>query len=441
MSWPIDETHEAAARSWVASANVPGCDFPIQNLPFGVFEAGGHGPRIGVAIGDSVFDLHAVAPELLDQLGPDLVGALRQQQLNQLMSIPRPQRTALRRRIFELLRESSAARSSCEPLLVPMTSAHMLLPCAIGDFTDFYASVYHATNVGKLFRPSSPLRPNYKWLPVAYHGRSSSIVADGQNITRPKGQYILEGSETPVFGPTERLDYELEVGFYVSPGNPAGQIIDIRNAEDHIFGVCLLNDWSARDIQSWEYQPLGPFLSKNFATSVSPWVVTMDALAPFRVPRFSRPAGDPPPLPHLDSDEDPTCGAVNITLEVLLSTPQMRLRGLAPARLCATNFREMYWTIAQMLTHHASNGCPLNPGDLLGSGTVSGPEESARGCLLELTNNGAQRLMLPDGETRTFLEDGDEVIFRGYCEARNAPRIGFGECRGRVVPNPIAITT
>ena len=308
------------------------------------------------------------------------------------------------------------------------------MPAEIGDYTDFYASVHHATNVGSMFRPDSPLLPNYKWVPIGYHGRASSIVASGTPVRRPRGQTKGPSEERPVYQPSRLLDYELEIGAFVGPGSGLGETVRIDEAEAQLFGLCLVNDWSARDVQTWEYQPLGPFLAKNFATTVSPWVVTLEALEPFRVPAYRRAASDPAPLPHLHAVVDQARGGFDITLEVLLRTARMREAGAEPARVSRGSFRDMYWTLAQMLTHHASNGCNLRPGDLIASGTVSGPDRDARGCLLELTWRGAEPLSLPDGETRAFLQDGDEVILRGWCEAEGATRIGFGECRGVVLP-------
>jgi fumarylacetoacetase len=314
-----------------------------------------------------------------------------------------------------------------------MSEVEMLLPAAIGDYTDFYSSVHHATNVGKLFRPDNPLLPNYKYVPIAYHGRSSSIVISGTPVRRPSGQIKDQAAEKPNFGPSKALDYELEVGFFIGPGNNLGDPVGIDQAREHIFGLCLLNDWSARDIQSWEYQPLGPFLAKNFATTISPWVVPLEALEPFRMPAPERPEGDPQPLPYLNSVQECAQGGINLTLEAWILTQKMREAGLEPLRLCKSNLRDVYWTLGQMLTHHTSGGCNLRPGDLLATGTVSGASPDARGCLLEQTQRGAQPVQLPDGETRKFLENGDEVILRGYCEREGFVRIGLGECRGRIV--------
>jgi len=411
--------------SFVESANQRESDFSIHNLPFGVFRAGGSF-AIGIAIGDRILDLCACARAgLLDDLAPQTQAACRDTVLNSLMALGRDHWSPLRERITELLRAGSPHRAAVEPLLVPMDQAEMALPARIGDYTDFYASIHHAANVGLLFRPDGPLLSNYKYVPIGYHGRASSIVVSGAPVRRPSGQFKAPGAETPVFGPSRALDYELEAGFFAGPGNALGEPIPIAEAEAHIFGVCLLNDWSARDIQSWEYQPLGPFLAKSFATTISPWVVTMAALAPFRVPAFPRTEGDPVPLPYLNSTEDRRRGAIDLTLEVYLRSKQMD----RPIRLSRGNLRNLYWTPAQLFTHHASNGCNLRPGDLLGSGTVSGPDPDERGCLLEMTQRGAEPIHLPNGEIRRFLEDGDEVILRGYCQ-REGARIGFGECRG-----------
>ena len=423
--------------SWVESANRPDTDFPIQNLPFGVFyRSPASSPAvgsIGVAIGDYILNLRRCATAgLLEGLAPPTVAACSAIRLNRLMSLGRDHWSPLRQRLGELLRAGSGHRASVEPLLLPMRKAVMLPPAHIGDYTDFYASIHHATNVGRLFRPDNPLLPNYKYVPIGYHGRASSIVVSGAAVPRPRGQSKDAAAESPVFGPSRSLDYELEVGFFAGPGNALGQPIPIAEAEQHIFGLCLLNDWSARDIQSWEYQPLGPFLAKSFATSISPWVVTMEALAPYRVPAYPRPDGDPAPLPYLTSTEDQAHGGIDLTLEVHLASRQMRESGQPPVRLSRGNLRNLYWTLAQLLTHHASNGCNLQPGDLLASGTVSGPSPDERGCLLELTQRGADPIRLPTGEIRKFLEDGDEVILRGYCQRDGLPRIGFGECHGIV---------
>ncbi len=417
-------------KSWVESATTPDHDFPIQNLPYGVFRSGS-ASSIGVAIGDFILDLRRTAQAgLLDGLAPVLVEACAAPMLNPLMSLGRSFWTPLRRRLTGLLNAGSSHQSAVEPLLQATSEAEMLLPAQIGDYTDFYASIHHATNVGRLFRPDNPLLPNYKYVPIGYHGRTSSIVPSGARVHRPCGQSKDAAAEAPSFGPSRALDYELEVGLFTGPANALGQSIPIGNAEDHIFGLCLLNDWSARDIQSWEYQPLGPFLAKNFATTISPWIVTLDALVPYRVPAFDREPGDPQPLPYLNSPENRERGGFDLTLEVFLSSSRMRESGLPAALLSRGNLRNLYWTLAQLLTHHASNGCNLQPGDLLASGTVSGPTPEERGCLLELTRRGADPIHMPTGEIRKFLEDGDEVTLRGYCQRPGAPRIGFGECKG-----------
>jgi fumarylacetoacetase len=416
----------------VESANVAGAEFPIQNLPFGVFQtAANTSPRIGVAIGDQVLDLRAAADAgLLDSL-PVAAEACRAARLNLLMSLPVETRSALRSLLSRTL--ASGARRPASAVLVPMRDAVMLLPAEIGDYSDFYASVFHATNVGSMFRPDNPLLPNYKWVPIGYHGRASSVIASGTPIKRPAGQSKAPSAERPSFGPSRQLDYELEIGAWIAGENPLGAPVPIAEAERRLFGVTLLNDWSARDLQAWEYQPLGPFLAKSFATSVSPWVVTLEALAPFRTSSFERPAGDPAPLPYLDDADDRAAGGIGIKLEVALLTAKMRASGQQAHRVSRTGFRQMYWTLGQLLTHHASNGCNLRPGDLIGSGTVSGPGKEERGCLLELTWRGTEPIALPNGETRMFLEAGDEVIMSGWCEAEGAVRIGLGECRGIVI--------
>ena len=400
----IDRTHDPALRSWVDSANRPDCDFPIQNLPFATFRHGA-ATRLGVAIGDQVFDVTA---------------ALQIPSLATVLSMPKAARVDLRRHISDLLLAPT-------PHLLPMAQAELLLPCAIGDYSDFYASLHHATNVGSMFRPDNPLLPNYKWLPVGYHGRASSIVVSGTPVRRPWGQTVENPAGPPTFAPTQRLDYELELGAFLGPGSSPNEPILPTQAGDRLVGVCLLNDWSARDIQTWEYQPLGPFLSKSFATSISPWMVTMEALEPFRRAPHPRPPSDPQPLPHLQTGP---AEAYAITLEVWLRSVRMS----EPIRVSRGNFAGLYWTLSQMVAHHASNGCPLRPGDLIGSGAVSGPEKENRGCLLEMTWRGTEPLELPTGEIRRFLEDGDEVILRGWCQAPGFRRIGLGECRGTVQP-------
>lgn len=432
MNYSINETHNLDLQSWVASANHPDSDFPIQNLPFGVFRPPGStaNPHIGVAIGDQILDLFQCFQQgLLQELPQAIQTACTAPTLNSLMTQGREAAASLRACLSQLLRIDNPHNAS---LLVPMAEAEMLVPAQVGDYTDFYASIFHATNVGKLFRPDNPLLPNYKYVPIAYHGRASSILPSGTSIRRPHGQRKAPNEAVPSFGPCRLLDYEMEVGWFIGAGNELGKAIAIDQAEDHIFGLCLVNDWSARDIQAWEYQPLGPFLAKNFATTLSPWVVTLEALAPFRCPAFQRPDSDPQPLPYLTSTTDAKTAGIDITVEVWLQSAQMREQGLEPMRLSQGSFQSMYWTLAQMVTHHASNGCNLQPGDLMASGTVSGSEEGSLGSLLEITRRGANLISLPTGEERSFLVDGDEVILRGFCQKDGYARIGFGECRGMV---------
>jgi fumarylacetoacetase len=435
----VDPTHDPSLASWIESANRGG-DFPIQNLPFGVFRPKGEdGPgRVGIAIGDMILDVTACRDEgRFSGLAERAADVCAAPALNGLMRLGAEARTELRKQVSALLAAGSPASRSNprlgDRILVARSEAEMLLPAEIGDYTDFYASVHHATNVGSMFRPDNPLLPNYKWVPIGYHGRASTIVASGTPVLRPSGQSKAPEAESPSFGPSRSLDYEMELGLFVGPGNPAGEPVPIERAEEQIFGFCLVNDWSARDIQAWEYQPLGPFLAKNFATTISPWVVTLEALAPFRAPRFSRPPGDPAPLPHLHSRRDTESGALAVTVEVYLASARMRELGMEPQRLSRSSAADLYWTPAQLITHHTSNGCDLHAGDLLATGTISGPAKESRGCLLELTWRGGEPLALPSGEIRKFLEDGDEVIMRGYCEREGAARIGFGECRGVVV--------
>jgi fumarylacetoacetase len=418
-----------ALKSWVESANDPESDFPIQNLPFGAFRHEGDAPAIGVAIGDQIFDLRRSAEAGL--LPPDTAAACRAESLNALMALGPRHWSRLRDRLTALLSiDPPGGVAALKRLIVPMSEAVMLLPAQIGDYTDFYASIDHATNVGRLFRPGNPLLPNYKYVPIGYHGRASSIMVSGTPVVRPVGQVKAANVDVPEFVASRSLDYELEVGFFIGQGNALGEAIPVSEAESHIFGLCLVNDWSARDIQAWEYQPLGPFLGKSFITSISPWVVTLHALAPFRTAVRERPEGDPDPLPYLALGSRAGQSSIDLTVEAYLVSRKMRESGIAPVRLSRGNFRNLYWTMAQMLTHHASNGCNLRPGDLMASGTVSGPSPNERGCLLELTQRGAEPVELPDGERRSFLEDGDEVILRGFCEREDAVRVGFGECRG-----------
>jgi fumarylacetoacetase len=418
----LDATHDARLRSWVASANAPDGDFPIQNLPFGRFHTAADAtPRIGVAIGDRILDLRAA-------------GLVDHADMNALMAATPEQRAESRSRLSQGLAEGSDRQADWASCLVAQADATLHVPCRIGDYTDFYTSVHHATTVGKQFRPDNPLLPNYKWVPIGYHGRASSIIPSGQPFRRPKGQTKPADAEVPTMGPSKRLDCELELGWFIGPGNALGEPIGLDDAERHLFGVTLFNDWSARDIQGWEYQPLGPFLSKNFASTISPWVVTMEALAPFRT-AFERPALDPQPLPYLDTPANRERGAISIALEVLLQTERMRAAGEAPVRLSATDMaRAAYWTPAQLVAHHTVNGCNLQPGDLMGSGTLSGPGEGEAGSLMELTGGGKRPLLLANGEQRTFLEDGDTLILRGWCEREGAVRIGLGEARGTVLP-------
>lgn len=432
----LNETHRPDLQSWVASANVAGQDFPIQNLPFAVFRRKGSTEafRGGVAIGDQILDLAAVAQTGV--FAGDVQAAIQagaQSKLNALMALGQPVWSALRLALSRALRTGAAEQAALQNCLVPQAEAEYDVPARVGDYTDFYTSVYHATNIGKQFRPDNPLLPNYKWVPIGYHGRASSIGVSGQQFRRPVGQTMPPGVTQPSFGPSKRLDIELEVGIFVGTGNELGDPVAITEAEAHVFGICLLNDWSARDIQGWEYQPLGPFLSKNFATTISPWIVTLEALAPYRVP-FVRPAEDPQPLPYLDSADNRAAGSLDIQLQVGLETPQMRAAGQGDATICRTSYRHAYWTVAQMVTHHTVNGCNLQPGDLLGSGTLSGPTLDQAGALIELTTGGKNPLTLPNGESRTFLEDGDAIVIRGWCEKDGAARIGFGECVGTVLP-------
>ena len=422
MTTKLNATHDPKLRSWVASANEAGCDFPIQNLPFGRFgTASDVTPRIGVAIGDRILDLRKA-------------GLIDNDDMNALMAATPERRSVLRSLISQGLAERSARQATWESALVPQSAATMHVPCRIGDYTDFYTGIHHATTVGRLFRPDQPLMPNYKWVPIGYHGRASSIGVSGQRFKRPQGQTKAPDAAEPSFGPSKRLDYELELGFLIGRGNDLGTPIPIADAEQHLFGVTLLNDWSARDLQAWEYQPLGPFLSKSFASTLSPWIVTMEALAPFRA-KFERPAGDPQPMPYLDSPANRASGALAITLEVWLQTEKMRAAGEPATRLTrGSTTQAAYWTAAQLVTHHTVNGCNLQPGDLLGSGTLSGPTLEEAGSLLEITLGGKQPMTLPNGETRTFLEDGDTLTLRGYCERDGAVRIGLGEVSGTVLP-------
>ncbi|WP_448951921.1 fumarylacetoacetase [Labrys neptuniae] len=430
----LDFTHDPALKSWVASANGH-AEFPIQNLPFGIFSPGGATQRAGVAIGDAILDLRAVLDAgLLSGAAERAAEAARGNDLNALLALGSGPRRALRQALSNLLAEASSLRSRVEPLLHKAADCLLHLPARIGDYTDFYVGIHHATAVGKLFRPDNPLLPNYKHVPIGYHGRASSILPSGTAIRRPLGQTKRPDAESPTFGPSARLDYELELGLWVGPGNELGEPIGIAGAADHIAGLCLLNDWSARDVQAWEYQPLGPFLAKNFATTISPWIVTAEALAPFRMAQAPRPEGDPAPLPYLTDAADQAQGAFDIELDVLLTTAQSRDRGVAPHVLARSNARYMYWTLAQMLAHHSSNGCNLRPGDLIGTGTISGPGADACGSLLEASQGGKQPIRLETGEERRFLEDGDEIILKASCRRDGFAPIGFGACRGIILP-------
>ncbi|MFO1336835.1 MAG: fumarylacetoacetase [Burkholderiaceae bacterium] len=425
-----DDTLAPGLQSWVESANDPAGDFPVQNLPFGRFRtAPGADWRIGVAIGDQVLDLCAA-------------GLADTADMNRLMQQPPSARRALRHALSEGLRRGSPLQAAWKEALWRQSAVELGLPCAIGDYTDFYTSIHHATTVGRQFRPDNPLLPNYKWVPIGYHGRASSIGASGQSFPRPWGQTRPASADEngpPNFGPCRRLDYELELGIFVASPNAAGEPVTMAEAESHVFGLTLFNDWSARDIQGWEYQPLGPFLSKNFASTVSPWMVTLDALAPFRRP-FTRPAGDPAPLPYLDSAANRDGGAIDIQLEVWLQTAAMREAGSAGERISSANYADAYWTLAQLVAHHTVNGCNLQAGDLLGTGTLSGPSPAQGGSLLELSAGGKRPLTLANGEQRSFLEDGDTVVLKAFCERAGARRIGFGECRGTVLPARASVT-
>ena len=421
-----DETNDSALTTWVESAS--GSDFPIQNLPLGIFSVGQRRRRAGVAIGDFVLDLVAIA-DLLDE---EWRGDLSQPVLNSWLARGHVAQGELRERLQELLTDERY-RDDVESQLIGQTEARMHVPCLIGDYTDFYVGIHHATNVGKLFRPDEPLLPNYKYVPIGYHGRASSVRASGEPVIRPGGQRKAPAAAAPEYGPSRRLDYELELGIWIGRGNELGSPIPIREAGEHIAGYCLLNDWSARDIQAWEYQPLGPFLAKNFLTSVSPWIVSGQALAPFRSAMRERPTGDPAPLAYLDDPDDRASGGLCVRLEATLTTEKMRTAGLAPHILSSGSAdAAMYWSAAQIVAHHSSNGCNLQPGDLIGTGTLSTDRPTGLGSLLEISGGGKDPLKLPNGETRSFLEDGDEVTLKAWCEAEGAVRIGFGECVGRV---------
>lgn len=423
MAYEVNETHNPNLVSWLDSANDPNTDFPLQNLPVCRF-IHGNTLKIGIVIGDFVLDFEPYFDTFVSKG-------------NEKKSLELAASHYVRRQIqkdFKVDAPQSKINLIREHFLKPIESCKFILPFEIGNYTDFYCSIFHASNVGSMLRPNNPLLPNYKWLPIGYHGRASSIVVSGTKIKRPKGQNRSDATKPPQFIPCKSLDYEVEVGFFIGKGNRLGEPIPISEAEEHIFGLCIVNDWSARDIQAWEYQPLGPFLAKSFATTISPFVVTMEALAPFRCEAFSRSDDDPRPLEYLYDEENQKKGGVDLNLEVYIRTEKMRQEGIPPYLLSRSNMKDLYWTIAQMVAHHTSNGCNLQRGDLIATGTVSGKEKHERGCLLELTWRGTEPIELPSGETRRFLEDGDEVIMKGYCEREGFRRIGFGECTGIILP-------
>ncbi|WP_024589440.1 MULTISPECIES: fumarylacetoacetase [unclassified Pseudoalteromonas] len=432
----INETHDINLTSWVESANVDNCDFPIQNLPFAEFRRKGSDEafRGGVAIGDQVIDLAKLRKlNVLTGDAKTAADAASEATLNTFMGLGGQYWSALRLALSKALRAGSEHQQALSDTLVAQSDIEFSLPCRIGDYTDFYTSIYHATAVGSLFRPDNPLLPNYKWVPIGYHGRSSSIDVSGQTFHRPKGQTKAPDAEVPSFGPCKRLDYELELGIYLGKGNALGDAIAIENAENHVFGFCVFNDWSARDLQAWEYQPLGPFLAKNFASTVSPWIVTTEALAPYRT-SWTRDENDPQPMDYLESKANRDQGAFDIQMDVKIQTQKMRSEGHNPTRVSTSSFKHSYWTVAQMVTHHTVNGCNFMPGDMLGSGTQSGPTHEEAGSLLELSRGGKEKITLSNGEQRSFLEDGDNVIMRGWCEKEGYARIGFGSVESTVLP-------
>lgn len=431
----INQTHDVNLTSWVTSANSSSSEFPIQNLPFGIFRTAGSSEqfRAGVAIGDQILDMAAVANKsVLPAELNEAAQCLTQSSLNSYMALGQATWSAMRAALSAALSTGSDAEPGLRECLIPQANADYALPAQIGDYTDFYTSIHHATNVGKLFRPDNPLLPNYQWVPIGYHGRASSIDVSGQRFRRPWGQLKAPDADAPVLAPCKRLDYELEVGIFIGSGNELGSVIPLDQAEDHVFGLCLLNDWSARDIQAWEYQPLGPFLSKSFASTISPWIVSMEALAPYRQ-AWDREADHPQPLPYLDSAQLRASGALDMKLEVLIETATMREAQQAPERIALSNFDQSYWSISQMVAHHSVNGCNLKPGDFFGSGTQSGTTADSVGALLEATTGGKNPITLSNGEQRTFLEDGDAIILRGWCDGEGLPRIGFGEAKGTVL--------
>ena len=432
----INETHDINLTSWVESANIKGCDFPIQNLPFAEFRTKNTNEefRGGVAIGDQVIDLAKLSHlNIFTGDAKTALDAASESTLNTFMGLGEQYWSALRLALSKALREGAQQQKEMQSTLIAQADIEFSLPCRIGDYTDFYTSIYHATAVGSLFRPDNPLLPNYKWVPIGYHGRSSSIDVSGQTFHRPKGQTKAPDADTPSFGPCKRLDYELELGIYLGKGNALGDAIAIENAENHVFGFCVFNDWSARDLQAWEYQPLGPFLAKNFASTVSPWIVTTEALAPFRT-SWTRDENDPQPMPYLESAANREQGAFDIQMDVKIQTQKMRDENHQPTHVSASSFKHSYWTVAQMVTHHTVNGCNFMPGDMLGSGTQSGPTHEEAGSLLELSRGGKEKITLSNGEQRSFLEDGDNVIMRGWCEKPGYARIGFGSVESTVLP-------
>ena len=453
MTYAIDETHDPKLTSWIESANDPQSDFPIQNLPWVEYEySRGHGgDGLGVRIGNFILDIRALLGSGLidDSVFTAETFERHVYQIRSVATLSPQTRSKFRTQLTQLLSTSDeSTQNTVRDFLYPVEQCSLFMH-PVGDYTDFYASLNHATNVGSMFRPDNPLLPNYKHIPIGYHGRASSIVASGTRIKRPVGQQApTEDGGSPQFGPCKMLDYEMEMGAIIGRGNALGEPISIEQAEDHILGLCILNDWSARDLQKWEYVPLGPFLAKNFASTVSPYIVTMEALAPFRAPMTTRAKGDPQPLPYMSSDANKAHGGFDITLEVWIASAKMREQGMEPIRLSKGNFTDMYWTIAQMVTHHSVNGCNLRPGDLLGSGTVSGTTRDSRGSLLELTWDGdpfatppklvpgtsRTPIKLPTGEERKFIADGDEIIMKAYCQREGFRRIGFGECRGIIEP-------
>ncbi|CAM2735182.1 fumarylacetoacetase [Pseudoalteromonas atlantica] len=432
----INETHDINLTSWVESANIKGCDFPIQNLPFAEFRTKNTNEKFrgGVAIGDQVIDLAKLSHlNIFTGDAKTALDAASESTLNTFMGLGEQYWSALRLALSKALREGAQQQKEMQSTLIAQADIEFSLPCRIGDYTDFYTSIYHATAVGSLFRPDNPLLPNYKWVPIGYHGRSSSIDVSGQTFHRPKGQTKAPDADTPSFGPCKRLDYELELGIYLGKGNALGDAIAIENAENHVFGFCVFNDWSARDLQAWEYQPLGPFLAKNFASTVSPWIVTTEALAPFRT-SWTRDENDPQPMPYLESAANREQGAFDIQMDVKIQTQKMRDENHQPTQVSASSFKHSYWTVAQMVTHHTVNGCNFMPGDMLGSGTQSGPTHEEAGSLLELSRGGKEKITLSNGEQRSFLEDGDNVIMRGWCEKPGYARIGFGSVESTVLP-------